>query len=178
MRRSYMTGRTRGKFLAGALLSLALSTACTDSPTSADSNAKKAGELRISPNRPALAMNTASDQLANDISGFGGAFVRDGVLNVYLTQDANNEQGHAAARVAINALLAGGNRPQMPIVFQPAKHSLKQLRSWENMLRKVYRQTGVRTAQVDERNNRFEITVESGRCGCCTKCSSLAGNSQ
>ena len=82
MQQRYTTNQVRGKLLAGVLLSLALITACTDSPTSADNNAKKAGELRIGSNRPALAMNTASDQLATEIPGFGGAFVRNGVLNV------------------------------------------------------------------------------------------------
>jgi hypothetical protein len=162
MLQNYTHWAPRRKGLAYALLSVALVVACTDSPTEIPGKGPgdNSRDSRITaPSQSPLVVRTASDQLATEIAGFGGAFVRDGVLNVYLTLEANNSEGQAAARLAINSLLAAGNRPAMPIQFQVAKHSLKQLRAWESTLKSIYHQTGVRTAQVDERNNRFEIAV-------------------
>jgi hypothetical protein len=49
----------------------------------------------------------------------------------------------------------------MPIEFVPARHSLRQLRTWEKALMRAYHRAGVRTAQVDERNNELDLTVGS-----------------
>jgi hypothetical protein len=103
--------------------------------------------------------STASDQLAKVVPGFGGAFVANGVLNVYLTPNANTTQGQAVARTAIHDLFAEGQRPQMEMSFLPAKYSFIQLRTWENALRSLYRRFGVHTAQIDERVNHFRLTL-------------------
>jgi hypothetical protein len=138
-----------------------LASACTDGTTGPGKPGIPTGAelLKVGQAAPQFAIKTASDALASEIPGFAGAYVADGVLNVYLTPDANTDAGKASARTSISNLLASGNRPQMPIEFRVAKHSLREMRAWEHDLKKFYRQAGVRTAQVDERNNRFEITV-------------------
>jgi hypothetical protein len=137
--------------------------ACTDAPTTPDARpgTPEAPALRIDQGiRSNVEPVTASDELAGSLAGFGGAFVANGVLNVYLTSEANSDQGRAQARSAIKSLFAAGNRPEMPIQFLTANYSMRQLRSWEKALRQSYRHLRVNRAQVDERRNRFEISVD------------------
>lgn len=78
------------------------------------------------------APNTASDQLAKAVPGFGGAFVANGVLNVFLTQNTNNAEGQAAARTAIHDLFTAGQRPQMHSIAEVGEHfkiGLQKIRS-------------------------------------------------
>ncbi len=157
------------KLLTVTLLCGGIATACSDvpdSPTAPPANHSinpRVGALRtVAPSgAPHFAPNTASDQLAKDVPGFGGAFVADGVLNVYLTPDANTAQGQATARSAVSSLFAAGHRPEMPIKFLSAKYSFTQLRTWENALKNYFQRLGVRTAQVDERANGFKISLSS-----------------
>jgi len=78
---------------------------------------------------PQAAMNTDSMRVANLIPGFGGAFVANGELNVYLTSDVDDAQGQATARAGVSNVFAAGHRPLMPIKFLSAKYSFAQLRS-------------------------------------------------
>lgn len=125
------------RLLTGALLCGGVAAACSDVP---DSPTAPAASRTTNPVVGALhtegpsgathfAPNTASDQLAKDIPGFGGAFVSGGVLNVYLTPGANTAQGQATARAAISSLFAVGHRPEMPVKFLQAKYSFVQLRT-------------------------------------------------
>ena len=49
----------------------------------------------------------------------------------------------------------------MPVKFLTAKYSFSQLRAWEDALKGHFQILGVRTAQVDERENRFKTTLAS-----------------
>ncbi len=107
-----------------------------------------------------MAMNTPSDQLAQLIPGFGGAFVENGMLNVLVTQPVlANSHAQANARSAIRQLFASAGRPEIPVKFVLAKHSFAQLRVWETALRVLYPKLGVHQAGIDERNNRLDLVV-------------------
>jgi hypothetical protein len=141
-----------------AILAITFAVGCTDAAGPNDNIRKSGINVSAASLRPS---QVVSDRVALDVPGYGGAFVKNGVLNVYLLPTANNEAGRAAARTAITDLLVAGNRPPMPIEFIPARHSLRELRAWERALMGIYHRAGVSRAQVDERNNRFDVTVTS-----------------
>jgi hypothetical protein len=95
-----------------------------------------------------------------EVQTFGGAFISDGKLNVYLTPDGIGKQAiESAARDAIAGVLAANGRQPMAVNFIPGDYSFIQLRTWETSLRGEYRQIGVHTAGIDERVNRLNIVV-------------------
>jgi len=105
-------------------------------------------------------MGTASDRLAQQVPGFGGAFVSDGVLYVYLQSSLiGNAPAEGIARQAVASLLQTAGRPPMPVDFLPAKHSFIQLRRWEAAIAAHYRALHVHSASIDERHNRLRLTV-------------------
>ena len=107
-----------------------------------------------------LFMDTPSDQIAADVPTFGGAFISDGKLNVYLTPGGiGNQAAEDAAREVIARVLASNGRQGMLVHFIPGAFSFIQLRTWETTLRNEYRQIGVHTAGIDERTNRLSIVV-------------------
>ncbi|HET9986004.1 MAG TPA: hypothetical protein VFQ38_20560 [Longimicrobiales bacterium] len=148
--------------LASVCLTIAtVLTACSDTPTNPRHpdaprlEASSAGEAFYS-------MGTASDRLAQQIPGFGGAYVDGGVLNIYLRKDAYGvPAAEDAARAAISALFREGSRRELPVRFKEARFSFIQLRHWEARLRQSFARLGVHTAGVDERNNRLRLTVHT-----------------
>lgn len=152
------------RLLTAALLCTGVLAACTDAATSPPLAARsRPGVLKAVGTAPLryAPMTTASDELAKAIPGFGGAFVSNGVLHVYLTPSGNTPQGQTAARAAITRLFVAGGRPEMSVTFLPGRYSFVALRTWERALENHFRTFGVGAAQVDERENRFSIALPS-----------------
>ena len=150
------------------LLALAVpAVSCTDNPAAMMApSGNRSGVVapilrRESSSPPHHGPNTASDRLAQVTPGFGGAFVSDGMLTVYLTRESNSSGGQAVAHSAVEALFRSTHRPMMPVRFREADYSFVDLRAWERTLRDEYRRFNVREAQIDERHNRLALAVAS-----------------
>lgn len=135
--------------------------ACNDAPTMP--TADNGPRLKVSSTGERyLSMDTPSDQIAALVPAFGGAFVEDGKLNVYLTKDvAGDKKVEAAVRDAVGQVLASNGRAELPVVILPGDYSFVQLRTWETALRPNYSRLGVHTAGIDERANRLSVISSS-----------------
>ena len=89
--------------------------------------------------------------------GFGGMFVRGGVLNVYLVDHAQR----GAARQAIEATFGAKAVPASGVRFLRAEYSFNQLKAWQQRANTLFQIPGVVTTDVDETVNRVSIGVES-----------------
>jgi hypothetical protein len=89
--------------------------------------------------------------------GFGGMFVRDGALNVYLVDHAQR----AAAQRAIEAVFGAEAVPAGGVRFLGADYSFNQLKAWQQRSNALFEFSGVVTTDVDESANRVAVGVES-----------------
>jgi hypothetical protein len=89
--------------------------------------------------------------------GFGGMFVRAGVLNVYLADHTQRAAASRAIEAAFGteALRAGGVR------YLGADYSFNQLKAWQQRANALFEVSGVVTTDVDEAANRVAVGVES-----------------
>jgi hypothetical protein len=89
--------------------------------------------------------------------GFGGMFVRAGVLNVYLADHTQRAAASRAIEAAFGAeaLRAGGVR------YLGADYSFNQLKAWQQRANALFAVSGVVTTDVDEAANRVAVGVES-----------------
>ncbi|MBA4158177.1 MAG: hypothetical protein H0X65_11960 [Gemmatimonadetes bacterium] len=97
-----------------------------------------------------------SERIARQIPAFGGAFVENGVLHVYLTIP----DVAAQARAVIADELRRGERGEMNVQFRSARYTFRQLEGWLNGIT-VARLPSLVFTEVDERNNRLRIGVEN-----------------
>jgi hypothetical protein len=88
--------------------------------------------------------------------GFGGMFLRDDALNVYLVDQAQR----AAARRAIEVVFGAEAAPAGGVRFLGADHSFNQLKAWQQRANALFELTGVVTTDVDEAANRVVVGVE------------------
>lgn len=144
-----------------AIVSAAIS-ACSDQPTNPLEHNSNSPRANSTASATSYLFDTPSDQLAETIPGFAGAYVDAGTLNVLLTAGAySNNASESAARSSVSQLLSSIGREQMPVRFLPAKFSFLQLRAWESVLRESYVKLGVTRAGIDEINNRLELVLTS-----------------
>jgi hypothetical protein len=89
--------------------------------------------------------------------GFGGMFVRAGVLNVFLADHTQRAAASRAIEAAFGAeaLRAGGVR------YLGADYSFNQLKAWQQRANALFAVSGVVTTDVDEAANRVAVGVES-----------------
>jgi hypothetical protein len=89
--------------------------------------------------------------------GFGGMFLRAGVLNVYLVDHAQR----GSARQAIEAAFGAEAVPAGGVRFLGADYSFGQLKAWQQRANALFELSGVVTTDVDEAANRVAVGVES-----------------
>jgi hypothetical protein len=89
--------------------------------------------------------------------GFGGMFVRAGVLNVYLADHTHRAAASRAIEAAFGAeaLRAGSVR------YLGADYSFNELKAWQQRANALFEVSGVVTTDVDEAANRVAVGVES-----------------
>lgn len=118
--------------------------------------------VQSSPDVPAVPAERATldgmfGQVAVQVPAFGGMFVRDGVLNVYLSDPAQ-----ATVTVqAIEAIFGASYVPSGGVRFLRASYEFAQLSAWHNRMGSLFRIRGVVLTDIDEETNRLEVGVES-----------------
>lgn len=89
--------------------------------------------------------------------GFGGAFVEDDTLTVYLT----NPQDRPMAERALVALLGQENIPARGIQVRQGQYGFTELKAWQEQANAVLDLPGVVFTDVDETQNRITVGVEN-----------------
>lgn len=84
------------------------------------------------------------------VRDYAGAAARDGVLYVYLTSMENLD----AYRLYLSAF------PEVPIYFDTAEHSLRDLYAQEKLIRKWYGEEGIMSIEVDVFENRLKLVTD------------------
>lgn len=136
--------------------------ACEDGPT-LPGEAPGAQKTVTALEQKYILMDTPSDKIAVAVPTFGGAYVSNGTLMVYLSAAGiGNQQIESAARAAISGVLASIGRTELAVKFIPGQHTFLDLRSYETTLRNSYSRLGVRSAGIDEKNNRIAIAIAPG----------------
>lgn len=98
---------------------------------------------------------TASARLANQLPGFGGMFVSNGALKVYMI-DLGQQ---SAASQAIGAELASHGRAGLPMQLVQGTYRYADLEAWRRSLLPVLGGRGIVFSEIDERANRVRIGV-------------------
>jgi hypothetical protein len=111
------------------------------------------GVMVIANEGPAL--QTAAERMANQIPGFGGMFVSNGALNVYLTDMAQQN----SASQAITAEQAQHGRSELAVRLVQGEFRYADLEKWRRSLLPVLGIQGIVFSETDERANRVRIGV-------------------
>jgi hypothetical protein len=99
--------------------------------------------------------------MAKTAPAFGGMFIRDGVLNVYMT-----DRGASARAAATRALGQSFDRSRLPRTVRvlKARYSFARLERWQNRVTaRLLGLPGVVMTDVDDTKNRLTVGVTSGR---------------
>jgi len=118
------------------------------------------GAAQAGPRPGTPAAKSIDDRFADvgrSAPGFGGMFLRAGVLNVYLVDQAQR----ATARRAIEAGFGAEPVPAGGLRFLQADYSFNQLKAWQQRANELFEVSGVVTTDVDEAANRVAVGVES-----------------
>jgi hypothetical protein len=135
---------------------------CHDDVTPTGPSARSGPSLLRSDARASGAVHeTASDHLARVLPGFGGAYVENGSLHLWVRRTATVPGIEAMGEQEVAALFAASKRKHMPLEWHDAVYSYTELKAWEAALTKEYSAIGVNSAQVDERANRVHVDVMS-----------------
>lgn len=146
--------------LAAAMLLLAAA-ACSDHepPTgaAAGDGASRAASQGGGRGRP----ERLSERLARQVPEFGGAFMEDGRLSVYLTHPG----AEPAARGAVQRELARLRRSGVEVRVRPARFRFADLDRWLHAARPALPTRDLVFTEIDERTNRIRVAVadESAR---------------
>ncbi len=89
--------------------------------------------------------------------GFGGMFLANGILNIYL----KNPSERASAVAAITAFFGKERIPAGGIQVLKGDYDFHQLRGWYSRIGGVFNIQGVVYTDIDERANRLSVGVES-----------------
>jgi hypothetical protein len=105
---------------------------------------------------PGKSIDARFADIGRAASGFGGMFVRAGVLNVYLADHTQRAAASRAIEAAFGAeaVRAGGVR------YLSADYSFNQLKAWQQQANALFEVSGVVTTDVDEAANRVAVGVE------------------
>lgn len=95
------------------------------------------------------------DRLAAQISGFGGMYIANGVLNVYLTDMAEA----ASASRALDAELTQHGRAGLTVHLLKGAYRYAQLDSWRRSVLPAISSSQIVFSEVDEQANRVRIGV-------------------
>lgn len=140
----------------------ALTVGCADhsSPAEPDMSSHQPSASVRSPLQPmpeSPGPSNASQRLARLIPQFGGAFISDGVLNVYLTDLSAADQARSVVRQELDM----HGRPGLPVRFVRGTHSYRQLETWRIALLPLFSTDGVVSLGIDERGNSVGFGVET-----------------
>jgi hypothetical protein len=97
------------------------------------------------------------NQVAVRAPGFGGMYLQDGILMVYVT----NPSQQAAVLGAIGAVFGAASIPAAGVRFLPATYGFAQLSTWHSRMGSLFNTPGVILTDIDERSNRLKVGVES-----------------
>src|SRR5688500_10211747 len=106
---------------------------------------------------PAKSIDDRFTAIGKAAPGFGGMFLRNGTLNVYLVDRAQR----TAARQAIEAAFGAEAVPAGGVRFLAAEYSFNQLKAWQQRANALFELSGVVTTDIDEAANRVAVGVES-----------------
>lgn len=108
----------------------------------------------------AKAPRTMDDQLhevAEKVPGFGGMFLEEDILKVYLV----NPEKKSAAEEAIASVFGRERIPREGIQVLRGEYSFTQLKEWHNRMGGLFDIQGVFYTDVDESSNRLKVGVKS-----------------
>jgi hypothetical protein len=106
---------------------------------------------------PGKSIDDRFAEIGRAAPGFGGMFLRAGVLNVYLVNHAQA----ATTRHAIEAAFGAEGIPAGGVRFLGADYSFNQLKAWQQRANALFEVSGVVTTDVDEAANRIAVGVEN-----------------
>ncbi len=106
--------------------------------------------------QPGITLDDQFAAIARAVPSFGGLFIRDGQLNVYLTNPADLQP----AVLAIAGVFGRTRLPlENPVALQ-GRYNFTQLKAWHDLHTLTTLATpGVQSVDIDERNNRLQIDV-------------------
>jgi hypothetical protein len=118
--------------------------------------AQRSDSSRSTEAQPGITLDDQFAAIARVVHSFGGLFIRDGQLNVYLTNPADLQ----AAMLAIQSVFGRTDLPlDNPVALQ-GRFNFAQLKAWHDLHRPTtLATTGVQSVDIDERNNRLQIDV-------------------
>lgn len=93
--------------------------------------------------------------VATDVPGFGGMFIEGGVSNVYLSDPSQKP----AAKAAIAKTFGIEHAKNIQIL--QGKYSFSQLKEWNNIAGALFDTNNIVYTDVDEKQNRLKIGVDS-----------------
>ncbi len=158
---------------AGLLITFLVLTLVISSCSSpADSEPKNLDTQAILPGSETWSIDKKFVEVAQEVPGFGGAFYdENGDINVYLLNSSKKEQAKAALSAVFGANLLTRDRdhplwsPRLPkgeVKVLQGKYDFATLAQWRRRADDhVFSYPGVIFTDVDERNNRVLIGVES-----------------
>ncbi len=128
---------------------------CRDEPSPAGPETPpERPSASVAPGTPAMpdkpSPENASQRLARLIPQFGGAFVSDGVLNVYLTDLGAADQARSVVRQELDT----HGRRGLQVRFVHGTYSYRQLEAWRMALLPLFGTEGVVSLGIRERENR------------------------
>jgi hypothetical protein len=97
-------------------------------------------------------------EVSRSVPGFGGAFIRDGSLHIWLTQPSSKLRDQAQAALIQSA---GSEFDIENVQVHSADYSFDQLYEWHSAIIDVLSIDGVILTDIDDRSNRIRIAVES-----------------
>lgn len=97
---------------------------------------------------------TASGRISQTLPGFGGAYIQEGTLHVYLKSLSDS----IIARKVVMAELARGGRSEIPIRFVRGAFSFAEFERWR-ALSEIFEDESVIGFDIDERENRMRVFV-------------------
>ena len=104
-----------------------------------------------------VTLDEAFGQVAMRVPAFGGMYVQDDTLRVYLTDPSDK----AAAVQAIQATFGAGRTPAGGVQVLPAMYGFPQLSAWHDRMGALFNLRGVILTDIDETSNRLKVGVDS-----------------
>jgi len=126
-----------------------------ESPTGPDAQGHPHSAAQVNDGALPQTTETISERLADRIPSFGGAFIQDGVLHIFLTDTSNFN----SSRTIVTSELAAVGRASLPVRAVQSARSFAQLRQWREQLRSLLSLQGVAWSEIDERRNEMRIGV-------------------